>query len=68
VRTRTLLGALAATLVATAPGCGADPPPAEAVAWIDDVCGSLVDYTRVAAAPPAIDPNDPVAAVEGLRT
>jgi hypothetical protein len=62
MRTRKLLGtaAVALTLLASA-GCGGDD--GDAVAWTDDVCGALLEFTDAVSAQPAIDPADPAAAV-----
>lgn len=70
MRTRRVFGALGTALVLlAAPGCGsAAEPPADAVAWVDSVCGSLESFTEVTSTAPAIDQADPVAAVDGLRT
>lgn len=68
MRTRRLLVAVGAAAVTLAPGCGSAAPSAESVAWMDEVCGSLLGFTEVADDTPAIDPADPVAAAHGLRT
>lgn len=41
-------------------------PRAETVAWVDDVCGSLLPLAEAAAVQPPIDPTDTDAAVRGL--
>lgn len=53
---------------AAAPAAPGAPPAQEtdAVAWIDEVCGSLLPFIRSQSTPPALDAGDPAAVVEGL--
>jgi hypothetical protein len=40
--------------------------PTDPVAWVDDVCGSLLPFVKASTAQPQIDASDPAAAVKGL--
>lgn len=51
-------------------GSSAAPPTttrtADAVGWVDDVCGALLDFTTAATVQPNIDTADPASALQGL--
>jgi hypothetical protein len=56
-----------AALAALAAGCGGQATPSEeAVAWTNQVCGALSDFTRAATTSPHVDQADPLAAVQEL--
>ena len=65
MKTRTTIGAVAATLAVLAAGCSSGPS-SSAVAWTDKVCGALLGFTDAVSTQPDINPTDPVAAVKGL--
>lgn len=63
-----MLAALGTTLaVLSGGGCGTEAPSSAAVGWIDDVCGSLVGFSRVSAERAPVDTQDPVARARGLQ-
>jgi hypothetical protein len=66
MRTRRFSSTVAA-LAALVGGCGGSAAPSDvAVAWTNQVCGSLSGFTRAATPSPQIDRADPVAAVREL--
>lgn len=63
-----LLAALGTTLVVlTGGGCGTDTPSPAAVGWVDDVCGSLVAFSRVNTERAPADSQDPVVRARSLQ-
>jgi hypothetical protein len=62
-----LLAALGTTLAVLSGGCGTDTPAPAAVGWVDDVCGSLVGFSRVNAERGPFDAQDPVARARSLQ-
>jgi hypothetical protein len=70
MRSRMLMGGVAAALVLLATGCGggaasggADPA---AVAWTDEVCGALTGFIKAVTDRPDVDPSDAVGAVRDV--
>jgi hypothetical protein len=57
-----------AVLAALATGCGDAAASEDTVAWTNGVCGALSGFTRAASTGPQVDPANPLASVEGVRS
>lgn len=53
----------AAGAILTTAGCGGN---GDAVAWADQVCGGLLEFTEAATAQPDLNSSDPQALIDGL--